>query len=160
MGRRKLTPEEIKILSKNPNVVSVNEDRIVYSDAFKKHFVEHYFMGEKPGAIFRSAGFDLKILGSKRVERASYRWRESFEAGTLGVYADTSTTNEDESKNDEMAQTGDEEDVNAYEEIEENKKLLWKTLEEQKKLIVELRSEIKHLRKINSRLMKELDKKH
>lgn len=35
-----------------------------------------------------------------------------------------------------------------------------KTLEEQKKLIVELRSEIKHLRKINSRLMKELDKKH
>ena len=48
MGRGKLTPEEIKILSKNPNVVSVNEDRIVYSDAFKKHFVEHYFMGEKP----------------------------------------------------------------------------------------------------------------
>ena len=46
MGRGKLTPEEIKILSKNPNVVSVNEDRIVYSDAFKKHFVEHYFMGE------------------------------------------------------------------------------------------------------------------
>ena len=59
-----------------------------------------------------------------------------------------------------MAQAGDEEDVNAYEEIEENKKLLWKTLEEQKKLIVELRSEIKHLRKINARLMKELDKKH
>ena len=54
MGRGKLTPEEIKILSKNPNVVSVNEDRIVYSDAFKKHFVEHYFMGEKPGAIFHN----------------------------------------------------------------------------------------------------------
>ena len=53
MGRGKLTPEEIRILSKNPYVVSVNEDRIVYSDAFKKYFVKQYFMGEKPRDIFR-----------------------------------------------------------------------------------------------------------
>ena len=51
MGRGKLTPEEIKILSKNPNVVSVNEDRIVYSDAFKKHFVEHWAKNREPYSV-------------------------------------------------------------------------------------------------------------
>lgn len=41
--------------------------------------------GKKPTAIFRDAGFDVKALGSKRIERACARWKESYEAGTLGV---------------------------------------------------------------------------
>ena len=159
MGRGKLTQEEIKILKKNPNVISVNEDRIVYSDSFKKYFVEQYFMGEKPGNIFRSAGFDLKILGSKRIERASYRWRESFEAGTLGLYADTGMSHEAEMKDKELVQAErDENDV--AEEINENRKLLWKTIEEQRAIITGLRSEVKRLQMINGKLMKELDRNH
>ena len=159
MGRGKLTQEEIKILKKNPNVISVNEDRIVYSDSFKKYFVEQYFMGEKPGNIFRSAGFDLKILGSKRIERASYRWRESFEAGTLGLYADTGMSHEAEMKDKELIQAEkDENDV--AEEMNENRKLLWKTIEEQRAIITGLRSEVKRLQMINGKLMKELDRNH
>ncbi|WP_428260239.1 HTH domain-containing protein [Gallibacter sp. Marseille-QA0791] len=159
MGRGKLTQEEIKILKKNPNVISVNEDRIVYSDSFKKYFVEQYFMGEKPGNIFRSAGFDLKILGSKRIERASYRWRESFEAGTLGLYADTGMSHEAEMKDKELVQAEkDENDV--AEEMNENRKLLWKTIEEQRAIITGLRSEVKRLQMINGKLMKELDRIH
>ena len=159
MGRGKLTQEEIKILKKNPNVISVNEDRIVYSDSFKKYFVEQYFMGEKPGNIFRSAGFDLKILGSKRIERASYRWRESFEAGTLGLYDDTGMSHEAEMKDKELVQAErDENDV--AEEMNENRKLLWKTIEEQRAIITGLRSEVKRLQMINGKLMKELDRKH
>ena len=159
MGRGKLTQEEIKILKKNPNVISVNEGRIVYSDSFKKYFVEQYFMGEKPGNIFRSAGFDLKILGSKRIERASYRWRESFEAGTLGLYADTGMSHEAEMKDKELVQAEkDENDV--AEEMNENRKLLWKTIEEQRAIITGLRSEVKRLQMINGKLMKELDRIH
>ena len=159
MGRGKLTQEEIKILKKNPNVISVNEDRIVYSDSFKKYFVEQYFMGEKPGNIFRSAGFDLKILGSKRIERASYRWRESFEAGTLGLYADTGMSHEAEMTDKELVQAErDENDV--AEEMNENRKLLWKTIEEQRAIITGLRSEVKRLQMINGKLMKELDRNH
>ena len=159
MGRGKLTQEEIKILKKNPNVISVNEDRIVYSDSFKKYFVEQYFMGERPGNIFRSAGFDLKILGSKRIERASYRWRESFEAGTLGLYADTGMSHEAEMKDKELVQAErDENDV--AEEMNENRKLLWKTIEEQRAIITGLRSEVKRLQMINGKLMKELDRNH
>ena len=41
--------------------------------------------GKKPTAIFKDAGFDVKALGSKRIERACARWKESYEAGTLGV---------------------------------------------------------------------------
>ena len=41
--------------------------------------------GKKPTAIFKDAGFDVKVLGSKRIERACARWKESYEAGTLGV---------------------------------------------------------------------------
>ncbi len=160
MGRGKLTQEEIKILKKNPNVISVNEDRIVYSDSFKRYFVEQYFMGEKPGNIFRSAGFDLKILGSKRVERASYRWRESFEAGTLGMYTDTATAHEEEIKDNEANKDSDDEDAVAAEEMNENRKLLWKTVEEQRAIIMELRSEVKRLQTANGKLMKELDRLH
>lgn len=160
MGRGKLTQEAIKILKKNPNVISVNEDRIVYSDSFKRYFVEQYFMGEKPGNIFRSAGFDLKILGSKRVERASYRWRESFEAGTLGMYTDTATAHEEEIKDNEAIKDSDDEDAVAAEEMNENRKLLWKTVEEQRAIIMELRSEVKRLQTANGKLMKELDRLH
>ena len=160
MGRGKLTQDEIKILKKNPNVISVNEDRIVYSDSFKRYFVEQYFMGEKPGNIFRSAGFDLKILGSKRVERASYRWRESFEAGTLGMYTDIATAHEEEIKDNEANKDSDDEDAVAAEEMNENRKLLWKTVEEQRAIIMELRSEVKRLQTVNGKLMKELDRLH
>ncbi|HIU25052.1 MAG TPA: hypothetical protein IAC50_00950 [Candidatus Copromorpha excrementigallinarum] len=158
MGRGKLTQEEINILKKNPNVISVNEDRIVYSDSFKKYFVEQYFMGEKPGNIFRSAGFDLKILGSKRIERASYRWRESFEAGTLGVYTDTATAHEEELKDSETVQDRDDDEDAAAEEINENRKLLWKTVEEQRAIIKELSRKVERLQTANSKLMKEIDR--
>ena len=40
MGRGKLTAEEIQILMDNPHVLEVNETRIVYTEEFKKHFMQ------------------------------------------------------------------------------------------------------------------------
>ena len=68
----------------NPYVIDVNETRIVYSNEFKKHFMKEYKKGIKPTAIFRDAGFDPEVLGSKRIERACVRWRETDKNGTLG----------------------------------------------------------------------------
>ena len=68
MGRGKLTKKEIEELKNNPYVVSVDADRIKYSDEFKRMFIWKYINGERPGEIFRSAGFDTNALGSKRVE--------------------------------------------------------------------------------------------
>lgn len=86
MGRGNLTPEEKKILSKNPFVLCVNGNCISYSNEFKQYFMKEYCSGKGPTKIFAEAGFDPKILGSKRIERAAARWRESYAAGTLGKY--------------------------------------------------------------------------
>lgn len=88
MGRGKLTTEEIIILSQNPNVYKVEDNRIIYTDAFKKHFMEEYFAGKGPTTIFREAGFDTKVLGTKRIETATARWKEAYQADALGVYQD------------------------------------------------------------------------
>lgn len=86
MGRGRFSAEEIEMLKKNPYVIDVNETRIVYSNEFKKHFMKEYKEGMKPTAIFRDAGFDPEVLGSKRIERACARWREADKNGTLGQH--------------------------------------------------------------------------
>lgn len=86
MGRGRLQKQEVDILRANPNVCDVNTRRIKYTTDFKLYFVAEYKKGKKPTEIFKAAGFDPLILGSKRIERASSRWRESDRAGTLGLY--------------------------------------------------------------------------
>ena len=88
MGRGKFTPEEMDILRGNPYVVKVTESSVVYSNRFKEHFIEEYALGKKPTAIFKEAGFDPQILGSKRIERSCARWREAYAAGTLCKFDD------------------------------------------------------------------------
>lgn len=85
MGRGKLVQEEIEELRRNPYVVSVDSRRIRYSEEFKKLFIWKYINGERPSAIFRSAGFDTAMLGSKRIERACARWREMYCSGALDI---------------------------------------------------------------------------
>lgn len=79
MSKGALTEKEIEILKENPNVVNVNATRITYSEEFKQHFVSEYRKGLGPTQIFRNAGFDTKILGEKRIERAAARWRKVFD---------------------------------------------------------------------------------
>ncbi|MDO4345412.1 MAG: hypothetical protein Q4C50_11470 [Eubacteriales bacterium] len=100
MARGELSKEEIRELKKNPNVISAEENRIVYSDAFKKHFMEEYKKGKRPRDIFQEAGFDPAVLGSKRIERASARWREADASGSLGKYSDGSVRHAEKKKND------------------------------------------------------------
>ncbi len=84
MGRGLLTREEIMILNQNPYVEKVQGNRIEYSEEFKKLFVKEYFSGKKPRVIFEDAGFDVRVLGNKRIERCSARWRELNASGNLG----------------------------------------------------------------------------
>lgn len=85
MGRGILTAEEKKILEENAYVVKVTERSVTYSDEFKVRFIEEYLAGKKPKQIFEDAGFDAKILGNKRIERACARWREAYTAGKLKI---------------------------------------------------------------------------
>ena len=85
MGRGALSGDEIRVLMQNPYVEAVNGSRIVYSEKFKELFIKEYFGGKKPMRIFQDAGFDVKVLGSKRIERCSARWREANASGSLGA---------------------------------------------------------------------------
>ena len=86
MARGRLSEEEIAVLRQNPYVHDVSDIGIQYTNEF--HFMKEYLAGKKPTQIFREAGFDTTMLGSKRIERASQRWRESYESGSLGSYRD------------------------------------------------------------------------
>lgn len=83
MAAKVFTEEQRKILSKNPNVESVEKTRIIYTEAFKSYYVKNYLAGKKPTEIFIEAGFDPSVLGNKRIERASARWRKLYADGQL-----------------------------------------------------------------------------
>ena len=86
MGRGYLKEEEIQELKKNPYVLDADNTRVLYTSDFKKHFIDEYKKGKKPVEIFRNAGFDVKMLGSKRIERASARWRETYNSGGADAF--------------------------------------------------------------------------
>ena len=83
MNKNDFTPEEIQILRKNPNVLGVSDSRITYTRAFKVHLVNEYRKGKTPTQIFREAGFNTRILGSKRIERAAANWKKTYAKNVL-----------------------------------------------------------------------------
>ena len=85
MAGKKFTEEEKEILRQNPYVESVENTRIIYTEEFKVYYMKNYLAGKKPTEIFVSAGFDPVLMGNKRIERASARWRKLYADGLLKV---------------------------------------------------------------------------
>ncbi len=83
MAQKKLSAEDVRTLSNNPYVMDANESRILYTPEFKRHFMEEYNAGKGPTRIFRESGFDPKMLGGKRIERATARWKLAYEKGRI-----------------------------------------------------------------------------
>ena len=87
MGIKYFTEGEIEYLSSNIYVESVNEKQITYTIEFKQFFVREYMNGKGPTLIFESVGLYKRILGAKRIEKATSRWMKAYENGTLDVSA-------------------------------------------------------------------------
>lgn len=68
MSKKIFNQKEIKILSKNINVIKISEKSITYSTEFKENFIEEYSNGKLPRIIFKKNGFDIEMIGIKRVE--------------------------------------------------------------------------------------------
>ena len=83
MARGMLFSAEMDVLKKNPYVEDVNRQRILYTYEFKCFFMEQYLAGKRPVDIFRQAGFDVSMLGEKRIERATARWRAMYAANGM-----------------------------------------------------------------------------
>lgn len=65
-------------LSSLPAVEHVTEDRIYYSDAFKRDCIRRHRRGESAARIFEAAGLPARLIGYKRIERSIARWSKSL----------------------------------------------------------------------------------
>ena len=62
-----LTEEQIRILSKNPNIVEVTPRQVHYTQTFKNYFCREYAKGRSSTEILREQGIDPKVLGETRI---------------------------------------------------------------------------------------------
>lgn len=86
MSKILFTEKDIKKLEKNKNVHKVSELSITYDYAFKILFINEYMSGKLPRQIFEENGFDINIIGLKRIEKASHRWRTEYKKhGIIGL---------------------------------------------------------------------------
>jgi transposase len=86
MSDKIFTQDEIEILSGNKYVKRVSAKGITYTDEFKRLFISENEKGKLPRVIFEECGFNIDILGIKRVKSSGNRWRNAYrEDGVLGL---------------------------------------------------------------------------
>ena len=78
MSRRQFTEEQINILRQNPYVSSVTGTRLTLTREFKELFMTAYQAGELPRSILENHGFDIGILGERRIWSISQHIREEY----------------------------------------------------------------------------------
>ena len=71
----------------------VSEKSITYQDEFKRLFVLKLDEGKTPRMVFEEAGFDVNIIGMKRIEAAASRWKLAYKKSGLTGLKDTRQTN-------------------------------------------------------------------
>lgn len=93
MSKITFTTKEIKTLQKNPNVQRISERSITYTDTFKNKFMDEYLAGKLPRKIFSENGFDIEVIGLKRIEQSAHRWKKAYIKNGLIGLTDTRKTN-------------------------------------------------------------------
>ena len=78
MSIKIFTVKEAVILSNNQYVKNVSTKSIMYTDEFKRIFIEENEKGKFPRLIFENHGFDIDIIGMDRVKAAGKRWRAIY----------------------------------------------------------------------------------
>ena len=76
MGKNYFTPEQVEQLRQNKYVKNVSEKAITYTEEFKETFMLEYNDGKFPSQILVEMGFDLNVLGRKRIQKISERVRQ------------------------------------------------------------------------------------
>ncbi|WP_202113207.1 HTH domain-containing protein [Paenibacillus sp. MMS18-CY102] len=86
MSKKLFNENERVLLANNPNVLRVSEKSITYADEFKRRFIDQYLLGRTPREIFEANGFDMEMLGIKRVEQSADRWKKAYDRdGIIGL---------------------------------------------------------------------------
>jgi len=89
MSKKIFSDDDIKNLKANKYVKNVSHKAITYTDDFKLHFLSEYEKGVTPSCIFAEAGFDLDVIGSKRIKGSSMRWRSAYKKDGISALSDS-----------------------------------------------------------------------
>ena len=89
MSKKLFSSKDIEILSKNKYVKKVSENGITYTDEFKRLFIAENEKGKFPRDIFEECGFDIDIIGLKRIQSSGSRWRSAFRRNGVEQLQDT-----------------------------------------------------------------------
>lgn len=86
MTKKYFTDKEVNDLYKNPNVKSVSDKAITYTDEFKRLFILESEKGKLPRQIFEENGFNTEVIGTDRIKKTANRWRTAYKkSGVLGL---------------------------------------------------------------------------
>jgi transposase InsO family protein len=86
MSKKYFNEAQREALTNHPYIAKVSEKSIIYTDEFKRLFIEQYMLGKTPREIFEASGFDVSILGMTRVEQCADRWKKAYERdGIIGL---------------------------------------------------------------------------
>jgi len=86
MSKKHFSKTEQDHLLKNKYITKVSAKSITYSDEFKRLFIDQYIEGKTPREIFESQGFNVEVLGMKRIEQCADRWKKAYERdGIVGL---------------------------------------------------------------------------
>lgn len=102
MSKKIFTEKEIKALSGNPYVKSVSSKGITYTEEFKHIFIAENEKGKFPREIFEDYGFDIEVIGMKRVESSSKRWRAAYREHGVSGLRDTRKGNSGRSSEEDL----------------------------------------------------------
>ncbi|MFJ1139704.1 HTH domain-containing protein, partial [Bacillus thuringiensis] len=78
MTKKLFTEREIEILSNNLYVKFVSQKGIIYKEEFKHIFIEENEKGNLQRNIYEECGFDIDMIGMKRVMSSGSRWRAAY----------------------------------------------------------------------------------
>ena len=79
MSRRIFTEEQQQLLRNNPYVYSVTASRLQLTKEFKELFLASYNAGTSPRDILINYGFDINILGERRIWSIYQHIRSEYE---------------------------------------------------------------------------------
>ena len=91
MSKRRFTSEQVNGLLGNRNVAKCSDRAITYARDFKVRAVKQYIEEGQPAKeIFRTAGFDLEVIGKDTPKECLGDWRRIFKTkGISGLKTET-----------------------------------------------------------------------
>ena len=78
MSKQFFTEEQQLLLRQNPYVYSVSDTQLPLTKEFKERFMAAYKAGDTPRKILENHGFDIDVIGQKRVGNISQSIRHEY----------------------------------------------------------------------------------